>query len=247
MKKIKYGVKLWSANSDLYGDFVRLYKRGKVDYLELLFVTGKSEGIEILKDNHVPMVIHAPTFNQKVLFGGKNFKENNSIFVDLMKFADSLGSDKVILHPDIGRKEFFVRFLDSHKDRRVVIENMPKLALDGSTCLGHSFYEIKEFLNIGDFGFCLDFAHATKAAIGLNKDPKGFIKEFLKLKPCIFHLSDGHMGSEIDEHLNLGEGNFDLRFLKQCINNSGGMVTLETPKKDGLDQDIKNIEYFKKL
>ena len=125
---------------------------------------------------------------------------------------------------------------------------MPKKALDGKVCLGYTKEEIIEFTRIGNFDFCLDFTHAIKSAISQNKDYKTIIKDFASLKPKLFHLCDGTLKTEIDEHLNLGEGEFDLKFIKNIIQESKcKKVTFEVPKLNKLDNDIKNINYFRKI
>ncbi|MBU0459995.1 MAG: hypothetical protein KJ771_04260 [Nanoarchaeota archaeon] len=66
----------------------------------------------------------------------------------------------------------------------------------------------------------------------------------------MFHISGGHNDKEKDEHLNLWEGNIDLKFIKECIQNSENkLVTFETPKENisSLNGDIKNINYFKEI
>jgi len=49
--------------------------------------------------------------------------------------------------------------------------------------------------------FCFDFGHAVCAANSLKKKPMEFIKEFLELKPRLYHLTDGFFKNEKDEHL----------------------------------------------
>lgn len=248
MNQIKYGIKLWSSNSDLYSELVSLYKQKKVDYLELLYVPDITENLKVLIDNKIPIVIHAPNFSQNILFGDGQLEKNHQILKDTLEFAKKLNSHEIIIHPDIGKKDFFIRFLNNFKSEKLIIENMPKIALNGSVCLGYDLDDINEYLKIGNFDFCLDFAHAVKAAISKKIDYKIFLEKMFELKPKIAHLSDGTLKSEKDEHLNLGEGEFDLRFIAKLLKKSNvEKLTFEVPKKDGLTNDLKNIEFFKKL
>jgi len=93
-------------------------------------------------------------------------------------------------------------------------------------------------------GLCLDFGHAVKAAVSLGLDYKEYVQGFMGLEPKVFHMSDGTFSEEKDEHLNIGEGEYDFRYLLQCINdNPFGFVTIETPRvnQKSLDEDIQNL------
>ena len=83
-----------------------------------------------------------------------------------------------------------------------------------------------------------------------SRDYKKYINELLKLKPDMFHISDCDLKNEIDEHLNIGDGELDFGFLNKCVLKSDSRyVTLETPRKniDSLDEDLKNIGNLRKL
>ena len=250
---MKFGIKLWSINHDLYEEAVKIIRERKADYLELLYVPGEKEKLKILKKNKTPIIIHAPTLSQGVCFSDNNFKKKNKIMKETLNVAEYLNASKIIIHPSIGTSENFIRFLKDYQDKRFVIENMPKLGIKNTQCIGDSPTEIRKFLSQGPFGFCLDFSHAIKAAISHKIDYKDYLKEFMQLNPVMFHLSDGRLSTEIDEHLNLGKGNFDLRFIKGLIKENEQIfkkskeVTFEVPKENGLKNDIKNIEFFKAI
>jgi endonuclease IV len=248
MKEKKYGIKLYSTNHELYSNFIELYHKKRVDFLELLYMPGKEEEVNQLIKNDIPIIIHAPTLSQGVAFASDNFNKNRKIIEKISNFADRVNAESIIIHPDVGNKDNFINFLKMNKDRKIMIENMPKKALNNNVCLGYTKKEINEFVNIGNFELCLDFTHAIKSAISQNLDYKIEIKDFASLKPKLFHLCDATLKTEVDEHLNLGEGEFDLRFIKNIIQESDcKKITFEVPKLNGLDNDIKNIEYFKKL
>jgi deoxyribonuclease-4 len=89
-----------------------------------------------------------------------------------------------------------------------------------------------------------------KAAVSLGRPYKEFIEEFLKLKPKMFHISDGKLDNEKDEHLNIGEGDYDFEFLMSCVKkNNLTYITLETPRlnQETLEEDIRNINALKKI
>lgn len=243
---VKYGIKLWTKNHDLYKEAVRLIKSGKADYVELTFFPGETKNIELLRE--VPVVIHSLTYTQGVCYSDSNFEKNFRVMDETLKIADYLNVDKIIVHPDVGSKAHFIKFLKKYNDKRIVIENMPKKSLIGKPCLGFSPEQISEFKSTGPFGFCLDLGHAIKASLSENRDYKTYISSFLKLNPAIMHLCDGNLNVEEDEHLNLGEGGYDLEFIKKAISkNPNTQLTLEVPKINGLENDIRNIDFFKRI
>lgn len=67
----------------------------------------------------------------------------------------------------------------------------------------------------------------------------------MNINPKMFHISDGKRNSEKDEHLNIGEGDYDFEFLMSCIKEAKSRyMTLETPrtKLNSFDEDLKNLE-----
>jgi len=94
----------------------------------------------------------------------------------------------------------------------------------------------------------MDLNHAAKAAVSLKIPYKEFIKQFLKLRPEMFYISDGKQNTEKDEHLAVGEGDYDFEFFIKCIKeNPSRFVTLETPRIDtnSLCEDIQNVNKLK--
>jgi len=244
---MRYGIKLWSTNDDLYEEAVKFYKQRKFDYLELTYVPNNASRINVLVEEGIPVVVHAPTLNQNICFSDGDFNKNKKILKDTLEFADKLNSEGIIIHPSFGKKENFLRFLKGDHDSEIIIENMPKTGFSNRLAIGYTAEQIKEFLDSGPFNFCLDFAHAIKAAVSQGSDYKKYVKEFIKLNPLMFHISDGNLDSEKDEHLSLGEGEFDLKFIKNLIKDSNNKITFEVPKKDGLKNDLKSIDFFKGL
>lgn len=248
-KKIKKGIKLWTTDTYLFSKAKELFNKGYIEFVEIYIVPGTFDiSIKKIKNLDMPIILHMPHSRHNFNPGDRSLLVSNiNIFNEVKKFAKELGQPQIIIHPESGNIKDSLGFISRINYNDLLIENMPKEGMNGEKCIGYLPEEIKLYLDKG-CGFCLDLGHAYKAAISLHKDPKKFIKEFLKLKPSIFHLSDGNIDKELDEHLNLGEGDFDLSFLKNCIQKSESrMVTLETPRIDGLKNDIKNINFFKNI
>ena len=135
------------------------------------------------------------------------------------------------------------------KDERILIENMSKVGFiektGGVICFGYSLEQLKFIKQLG-FNFCLDFAHAALAAHSLNRDYKEFITELIEeLNPVYFHISSMFIEKRLDAHLDLWKGDLDVKWALDFVKD--GYVVLETPKKDGLSNDLKNIEYLHSL
>ncbi len=210
---MKYGIKLWSSNNNLYQELINLLNKD-FDYLELLYIPFHEKDLELLIEADIPIVVHAPTLTQGVCFSYNDIKTNLNFFKKTQEFATKLNAEYIIIHPDFGKNKHFINFLTRINDQRVLIENMSKFGTEDELAIGYSKSEIKEFIEINNFGFCLDFEKAIKSALAQNISYKEFINDLLKLKPNMFHISDGKMNNLRDEHLNLGEGNFDLKFAK---------------------------------
>lgn len=249
MQKINKGLKIWSTEQSLIEEAKRLFDAGKIGFIEIYVIPGSfDKSINQLKNIRVPIVLHAPHSAHNFNPGNKELEESNiKMFEEVKKFAKELDNPEIIVHPEHEDIKTSISCMKKFNHKKILIENMPKKGIRGEKCIGHSPEEIKIYRENG-FRFCLDLAHAYKAAKSLNKEPERFIKEMLKLEPYMFHISDGHKDNEIDEHLNLGEGDFDISFLKRCIQESKNKtVTFETPKENGLSQDMKNLEYFEKI
>ncbi len=238
---MKFGLKLWSINADLIGQAIRLIDEKVFDYIEL-FVVPDSEIKPFLID--VPYTIHIPHNRFGVNIGDTIIKEYNLQKInESITWADKLNAKYLILHAGHGSMMHATDLLHELSDSRLLIENMPKVGLDGEAMIGYSPEQIEELLEDSDMGLCLDFGHAVKAAVSLGLNYKEYIGEFMDLKPMVFHVSDGMLSGEMDEHLGIGDGEYDFGFLLGCVKmNPLKYVTLEVPRKNQtlLSEDTNN-------
>lgn len=248
---MEYGIKLWSTNEHWFQEAVDLYTAKEIDFVELYAIPDSliPEKLEILKQ--VPITIHAAHEGHGLnMMQGKD--RNAELIGQAIEMADYFGSDIIVLHPGVG-DDFAAlqKNLSIVPDKsRFYLENMPVEGLEhlgGGHCFGGTHTQIQSMLAEG-FNFCLDFAHATKASITQQIDYKKFIEQIVHdFSPRYFHISDGDLMTPTDQHLNLGEGEFDLGFMKSLMSESDKLV-FEVPKnKDDLKNDLKNIHYFKNL
>lgn len=247
----KIGLKLWSTNKNYVNEARRLYDSGMFDYIELFSVPNTySEFIDIWKALKIPYVIHGPHYTAGLNFADKNcFEKNVQLAAQAQKFADALDAEIIIFHPGVaGDIQQTIFQLNKIKDSRIVIENKPYFGFSGSViCNGSSPEEINKILEETGVGFCLDIAHAICAANAHKINQYEYVKEFIKLKPKIFHISGNDILNVYDEHRHLYDGNYDLQKMTKLLPESF-RLTLETPKdfKDSLKDFESDLAYFKK-
>jgi deoxyribonuclease-4 len=123
---------------------------------------------------------------------------------------------------------------------------MPKVGLGGEDMVGFSPEQVKQLC--GDrFRFCLDLNHAVKASSAMERPYESLIKEFMDLAPCVFHIADGFQEIHYDEHLAIGEGDYDMRTLLDSLSSIDTIrLTLETPRTS-LEDDMINLRKVQSL
>jgi deoxyribonuclease-4 len=239
---VKFGLKLWSINTNLIDQAVHLIDEKIFDYIELMVIPD-SEIKPFLID--VPYIIHIPHEKFGVNIGDPAAKEYTLQMInESITWADRLNAKHLILHAGHGSMQHATDLLRELSDSRLLIENMPKVGLDGEAMIGYSPEQIEELLGNSDMGLCLDFGHAVKAAVSLGVDYKEYVQDFSVFDPKMFHISDGTLDNEKDEHLNIGDGDYDFGFLMNSVNRSEfKYVTLETPrtKLGSFEDDLKNL------
>lgn len=249
--RFKVGLKLYSTNTDLIPEAI-LSKNKFFNFVELYIIPGSyDKTINAWKEFDVPYVIHAPHFFQGVNLAQMEKWETNLLsYNETRLFADVLNSDIIIAHG--GNKGSFdetIRQVRSIGDKRIVLENKPKLGLNNEICVGWSPAEFRKIFDEHIInGIALDYGHASCAARSLDVDVMDIVKELMLFNPKIFHLSDNDSLSEQDKHFNLGKGNLNLlQFIRVVPVN--GLLTIETPRNSskGLTDFIDDVKYLKKL
>lgn len=251
------GLKLWSTNTDNYlYEAIRLYENNIYDYIELYIVPDTLKSLnswEIVKRNHnIPFIIHCPHFAHGFNLAKRGKKESNfEIYKQVKEFTDKLNSKYIIFHGGVdGEIKETAEQLASFNEKRALIENKPYKAIPqmgGDFCRGYNIEEIKFVKDTAKCGVCLDIGHACCSAISQGKNIYDYCTEFLSLSPKMFHLTDNKdITSPYDSHLHLGEGQLDLKLIKQILPNDA-IITLETIKnsKSDLNDFINDIEYFR--
>lgn len=243
MKNFDFGIKLWSSETLLLEKAEKLIDEGIFSYVEVI-LNPDFLNDEPFLEHKIPYVVHVPHENFGVSIGDEPKREYTLKMVhESIRWADRLDARLMILHAGVGSVKVAKSTLSEIHDERLTIENMPVLGIHGEKCLGYDAESISNLIN--NAGLCLDFGHAVKASISLKEDYRKIVSGFLKLKPRAFHISDGDLRTEVDQHLNIGEGGYDFSFFKQCVeSNEHRYITIETPRCNplSLDEDLANVK-----
>ncbi len=259
---IKYGLKIWSTNKkSWFNEAVLLFEKGAVNFVEIYLVPDSCaiSDFDIFKQNKIPVYVHAPHTSHD--FDVFNLNEKNLAVWQgqVLALADYLKSQFIITHSGVGEsKEIFQRESQKLKDPRVLMENMPYKGFieqtGGVFCFGYSKEELLFIREQCGFGICLDAGHAFSSAQAQKKEPEQFTRDLIEvLQPFYFHICGIKDTQGVgDEHLDLWQSDFDLKWLKDSLANLAQTkdiyLAFETPKiGKGLENDIKNIDYFKNL
>ncbi|MGD9778285.1 sugar phosphate isomerase/epimerase family protein [Methanomethylovorans sp.] len=243
---MRFGLKLWSTNSDTLPEAEQLINQDVFHYIELTPVPETDISPFLAYD--LPYTIHITTERHGMNIANKNNHDFSlGIIYDCIEWANELDAKYMVLHPGFGEIEHAIDLLNILDDERILIENMPKTGMNNEVMVGYLPEQIEKLMN-NKFGFCFDLNHAIKAAIGLGTEYKAFIDSFQTLSPFYYHISDGDLNVEIDQHLNIGEGEYDLKYLMKSLNaGSKTYMTIETPRIDihSLEEDSINVQRLK--
>jgi endonuclease IV len=233
---MKIGVKIFPDRMPVVSEYAKF-----ADFIEVL--ASKDLKLSSLKKHKIPFTIHATHSWWNVNPADPALEKHNLEQVKLaQKAADIAKSDIIILHPGwIQNKkcsiENAVNFFKKLNDPRIIAENLCKKSSVTSSVEGMKLFKENKI------DFCMDFGHAIAAAYQYKKNYKRYIRQFMKLKPIYFHISDGKVKSPLDSHMDLGDGDYDINFLKKLINKS---VALETSHKSSIEKYKQQINFLKK-
>ena len=233
------------------------------DYIEVYY-TKETVELKKLRSLKTDWLMHGPHLSHVF-----NIADNRGIktFQESVILAHQLGAEYVILHPGVFRIGKRMVVLDKMieninqlkdfcggYDIKIVVENLfPARSLSGVPAKIYSlFYENFGFLpkEMGiilkrtNCEFLLDFPHACITALTLGHDQRELIESLMKLKPKMFHISDGISDKSKDLHLPLGKGNYDLPYFISRIGEHD--VTMEI-KPLTLQNIVESKIYIKRV
>ena len=250
---IKIGLKIGSKDTQYTEEILKYYENGIFQYIELFTISETySDTISYWRQFNIPFGIHAPHSAAGLNLANVSARNiNKGKIQEAIEFADTLKAKYIIFHSGVnGMPNEVVQQLRPFADERFLIENKPIRGIDGSTCVGSIYSDLKLIIDgIGKgTGFCLDFGHAICAARTLNREPMEFINELRTLNPRVFHLTDGDFNSELDSHLHYGSGSFPLKELIKLVPENG-MITNEAKRFNiqNLEEVVEDSKNIKKI
>lgn len=223
-----------------------------------------SEFQELLKKNDIfPLVVHMLYLPNLASSDKKLYKKSVDVLIDELKRCKILGAQYLAIHPgrySTGNFETGIKnIIDAINFTFLKVKNKTMLLLEnlagGKTDIGWRFEELRRIIdNVNEknrLGICLDTCHLFAAGYEISKS--GFdrtVKEFDEIVGLeylkLLHLNDSKniLGSKIDRHTHIGEGNIGLKGFRAVVNhpkikNIPGI--LETPRGN-LSDDRKNIK-----
>jgi deoxyribonuclease-4 len=214
---------------------------------------------------HTSYLINLATTNKKF------HRQSIAAMIDELDRAERLGIRAVVLHPgahidagaDAGVDQIarsmdrIHRALPDHK----VITLFETSAGQGS-CVGCTFEELARIIRLTDekrrVGVCIDTCHIFAAGYDIrSRDAYERTVDELDRhvglrKVGLFHLNDSKkdLGSRVDRHENIGEGQIGLNAFRFLLNDErfhGIPKLLETPKRIETESDRTNISKLRSL
>ena len=244
---LKVGLKLWSINTDILDQAFNAVLNDVFQFIELTPIP-ETEITPFINPD-ISYIIHMPPDKYGMNLADPSKNNLNNQFLNLCTdWADQLQARYIIFHPGFGAHDAVAEFLEDLNDERTLLENMPRYGIHQEDMVGYLPEKLGDLM-AGKFGFCFDFSHATKTAISIGVDFHQFLMDFLPLKPKVIHISDSHLDNDIDEHLNIGQGEYEWGFLADCILKcENPLITLETPRVPGsLEPNIAEAEFIRNL
>lgn len=248
---MKIGLKLYSTDTALISSAQKLRKQNVFDFIELYVVPNSyKNSIDDWKQFDGQFIIHAPhTAHGVNLADPELLKSNMEAYREVKSFSDALNSKYIVVHGGSdGTLEEVIHQLGMIDDDRIRLENKPLKGLNGEICRGCSPDEFRQINEHGALkGMALDFGHAIYYSAACGLDYRSVIREFMEHSPSVYHLSDGIYSSHTDKHLNIGNGEFNIKELIDFMPEDS-MLSLETPRysKEDLQEFAEDVKVMKK-
>ncbi|MBU2537872.1 MAG: deoxyribonuclease IV [Proteobacteria bacterium] len=193
-------------------------------------------------------------------------------FADELRRCAALTIEYLVIHPGShlgeGVKAGLKRFtanLDqaiSQADTSRQVMVLLETTAGQGTNLGASFEELAAIIAASahpkQLGVCYDTCHTFAAGYDI-RTPKAYAKTMGEFDRVIglehlkfFHLNDASkgLGSRIDRHTHIGQGEITVEGFRNLINDprfSNHPMVLETPKSDDLHEDRENLKVLRSL
>jgi deoxyribonuclease-4 len=226
---------------------------------------------EAVRSGLGPLMVHASYLINLAAPGGELWERSIEACVDEVDRCAQLGIPFLVLHPgahtgsgtEVGIKRVATaidRIFEAGHAGDVTL--LLETTAGQGTCLGGRIEELSELLELlhhpEHVAICADTCHLFAAGYDLST-PEGYTATFDRLIELVgldrlkaFHLNDskGPLGSHLDRHEAIGDGQIGLEGFRQLINDArfcGLPMVLETPKGKDETEDMRNLATLRGL
>jgi len=239
----------------------------------------KDSDINIFKQKQAASEI-TPVFAHEIYLVNLASPDNNiydkscqALWQD-MRRAEDLGIPYLVFHPGAhtgnGETQGLKRIAQAinallEKAKDFKLQLLLETTAGQGTVLGYRFEQLAEILAQVEqserVGICLDTCHVFAAGYDLSTD-KGYQKTWREFERVLgmkrlklIHLNDSkrELGSRVDRHQHIGQGELGLDAFSRLLNDQRLQevpMILETPKElnpDGEDMELINLEQLRNL
>ncbi len=198
-------------------------------------------------------------------------KKSRKAFIDELKRCELLGINYLNFHPGshMGRgEEDGIKLIAesiniAHSATRgFKVKSMIETTAGQGTSIGYRFEHIRKIIDLVEdknrLAVCIDTCHIFAAGYDLRTE-KAYEKTIEEFDAIIglkylkaFHLNDSKkgLGERVDRHEHIGLGKIGLNGFRFIMNDKRFInfpKILETPKGEGMKEDIMNINRLKSL
>jgi deoxyribonuclease-4 len=225
---------------------------------------GQAPGVQVA--SHDSYLINLASNNPEAV------AKSVAAFAEELRRCAALGVEYLVAHPgshlgegvEAGLARFATNLDQAIRQSEVgtaVMVLLENTAGQG-TNLGASFAELATIIARSTFpeqlGVCLDTCHAFAAGYDL-RTPEAYAATMAEFDRVIglsrlkfFHLNDAikGLGSRIDRHTHIGQGEIGLAGFRNLVNDprfANHPMVLETPKSDDLHEDRENLAVLRGL
>ena len=195
-----------------------------------------------------------------------------SAFSEELRRCAALAIEYLVIHPgshlgegiEAGLKRFTANldqaFRQADTGHQVMV--LLETTAGQGTNLGASFEELATIIATSGYpeqlGVCYDTCHTFAAGYDI-RTPRAYAQTMGEFDRVIglerlkfFHLNDASkgLGSRIDRHTHIGQGEVTIEGFRNLINDprfAGHPMVLETPKSDDLHEDRENLALLRSL
>lgn len=254
------------------GESLQIFTRNQRQWSPKPLSKQEIQNFKTARKNHGDMIVASHASYLINLASGKDELRTKSIesFIGELQRCHDLAISYIVIHPGShggdGVEDGLERFSSALDEAIERAESQAMVLLETTagqgTSLGCRFEELAHIRDQSRFsekiGVCFDTCHVFASGYDIRSADAYHqtLEEFDRLIGLehlhFFHLNDSKkdLGSRIDRHEHIGHGCIGLEGFINLLNDkrfAHHPMTLETPKGDDLQEDIKNLATLRSL